>query len=147
MNYIKHVGVYVKDLELMTGFYKKAFGLIPLCENTIDTGTLYNLLYGGDNASAQITKLVTEYGRQQGQGDMLELVHVEIGENIRCAETQREIYDIGLSHISIGVDNIEETVAQILKYGGRKKTDILAINQRKCCFCTDPEGNVIEIIQ
>lgn len=147
MNYIKHVGIYVKDLELMVGFYKKAFGLIPICENIIDTGTLYNLLYGGDNASAKITKLVTEYGRQQGQGDMLELVHVEKGENIHYAKPEREVYDVGLSHISMGVENIEEVVGQIVKYGGKTKTNILAINQRKCCFCTDPEGNVIEIIQ
>lgn len=147
MNYIKHVGIYVKDMDLMTDFYKTIFSLIPICENIIDNGELYNQLYGGDNATAKITKLVTEYGNQQGQGDMLELIHVEKGENINYDEIRRNIYDVGLSHISISVENIEESVEQIINHGGQTKTHILRINQRQCCFCTDPEGNVIELIQ
>lgn len=147
MNYIKHVGIYVKDLDLMTSFYKDVFSLIPICENITDVGELYNQLYGGNNAAAKITKLVTEYGKQQGQGDMIELVHAEIGRNIDYAKNERSVHDVGLSHISIGVENIEKLVEKIMEHGGKLKTDILTINQRKCCFCTDPEGNIIELIQ
>lgn len=141
---LKHIGIYVNDIEKMASFYKTSFGLKTICERQEDTGELYEKLFNAD-AKVLITKMITEYGVETGQGEMLELIKVTYGPNSKW--TERHVQDIGLSHISFGVDDISKTVANICNCGGCIITDIININQKKCCFCKDIEGNVIEIIQ
>jgi len=49
---------------------------------------------------------------------------------------------------TIAVDDIEETIAKILKAGGDKKSDINTIpGVGQFCYCIDTEGNYIGILQ
>ena len=53
-----------------------------------------------------------------------------------------------IGHISFGVDNIYEVIEDIKKRSGRQKTEVISMqNKNLCCFCRDPEGNWIELIQ
>lgn len=147
MFFIKHIGVYVADLTRMGEFYQKALRMIPLQEETEDRGALYDQLYGIPKASACITKLVSEYGAAQQRGDMLELICTGQTFKNDTSAARSSINLSGSSHIAFGVENMEEVVESVKLCGGMQRTDILTIGQRKCCFCQDPEGNWIELIE
>ena len=89
------------------------------------------------------------YITKNGYGDMLELIEIcRSDDNIpEPVKKERCIYQIGEAHIAIGVDNIEQIKEKICLYGGQLLTDILIKGERKCCFCRDPEGNFIELIE
>jgi hypothetical protein len=49
---------------------------------------------------------------------------------------------------TIAINNIEETIAKILKAGGKKNSDIDTIpNVGQFCYCIDTEGNYFGILQ
>ena len=141
---LKHIGIYVEDIEKLCCFYKNSFGMVPVCENLEDTGPLYYELYGNE-VKVLITKLITDYGKTTGQGEMLELIQVYNG--IESEKNPRNIQDIGISHFSLGVDDIFSAVEKVKSNGGSNYTRIVQIGEKYCCFCKDPEGNVIELIQ
>ena len=152
MVYLKHTGIYVENLSLVSGFYKNVFNMSAICENQIDSGELYEQLYGFPGAVVKITKLIAEAGEKNGYGDMLELIEIgksddNISDFVEKTRYRRYICQIGETHIAIGVDDIEETQRRIKLYGGKMLTDIVKKGNRKCCFCSDPEGNFIEIIE
>lgn len=144
MIHIRHIGVYVKDIEAEARFYKKCFSMIPICENYHDEGILFDQLLTYRGGKVIITKLVTTYGKEKGQGDMIELISV-LGKETK--EHERDICDIGMSHVAFGVEDIIKTRQMILELGGTSVTEIIQIGERKCSFCKDPEGNGIELIQ
>lgn len=149
MVYLKHTGIYVKNLSAVSDFYKAVFNMSAICENQIDSGELYDQLYGVPGSIVKITKLIAEAGEKNGYGDMLELIEIcRSDDNIpEPVKKERCIYQIGEAHIAIGVDNIEQIKEKICLYGGQLLTDILIKGERKCCFCRDREGNFIELIE
>lgn len=145
MTNLKHIGIYVKDIKKQTYFYENVFMMKKICEEYEDSGKLYDVLFQNTGIHVLISKLITSYGEKTGQGEMIELIKV-VSHNI-SVDRNREVYDYGLSHFSIGVENIEKIVELNIKHEGKKITPILQIGNRKCCFCKEPEGNVIELIQ
>ena len=139
---LRHVGIYAKNLDKLTEFYKTVFKMHVLCENIVQEDELiYDLL---EKKSIQITKLITDYGKRSGSGDMLELLHYE------CAAKDELpfISDNGVVHICFSVADIVSTMGQIITFGGSACTKIYTMNNgNKCCFCRDPEGNWLELIE
>ena len=139
---LRHIGVYVNDLEGMSSFYKDVFHMFVICENLKQEDALIKDLLKQKYVKA--TKLITEYGKNTGSGDMLELLH--------CAKENKEvspfISDNGVVHMCFSVDNIESTVKNIILHLGKQCTEIHNMdNGNKCCFCQDPEGNWLELIE
>lgn len=140
---MRHMGVYVKNLDVMTEFYKKVFGMHIISEKVIQSDSLIQDLLGCKEVI--ITKMVTPYGTQVGSGDMLELLHYE-GRELVNANTF--ISDQCIIHMGISVDNINDVVNKILDMGGKIYTRIHVMsNENKCCFACDPEGNWLELIE
>lgn len=140
---LRHVGVYVSELEKMEVFYKNAFQMTVIQSKVFTENALLDELL--KNKQAIISKLVTPYGSVSGTGDMVELVEVcgeKMGEHI-----VGEVFIPGTAHIAFGVDDISATVDRIIENGGCMKTSIVEIGSNKCCFCVDPEGNWLELIQ
>lgn len=145
---LRHTGLYVKNLETETKFYKEVFGMHSVCEHLKQADVLIDDLLRHAGASILATKLLTEQGRQSGVDDMLELLQVLIPQSFVNQEVVPEIYRPGCMHLGFGVDDIDDVVSKIIKNGGTKYTDIHMMNNgNKCCFCQDPEGNWLELIQ
>ncbi len=149
MNAIRHIGIYVNNIELMELFYTKVFDMHVICSCEKDNSSLFDELLGEKNSTILTSKLITPYGKQAGQGDMIELVRVtNEGFYTNDNVIEKNIYDIGNSHIAMGVSDIVMTVDRIVEFGGKKYTSIYKMkNGNDCCFCNDPEGNWIELIQ
>lgn len=148
MQHIKHVGIYVRDLEKEKAFYSSCFGLKVIVDRLEDSGVLYKQLFGCTDEEFPkvfITKMITEHGVETGIGEMIELIQVETG--TESLDISRKVQDCGLSHISFSTEDISSLVESVKAAEGKQLTDIIGIGSRKCCFCADPEGNVLELIQ
>ena len=141
---LKHAGIYVKDLQKESDFYKKVFNMHVICENAKQEDELIKDVLQNQSSSVMLTKLITDQGKQSGVGDMIELVQV----NFPVEEvSKKNLFNIGSTHIALGVDDMDNTVKKILELGGKLVTKIHTMdNGNKCCFCADPEGNYLELI-
>lgn len=144
MIYIKHVGIYVNDIETEKQFYKNVFQMEIICDAMCDQNEMLSELFHDGMGKALITKLITPLGGRTGIGEMVELVKVVDSES--KGGCHNEIFKPGTAHVCFGVDNIEDAVKSIKKNGGLQKTQIYKFGEKYCSFCTDPEGNWIELI-
>ncbi len=146
---IRHTGIYVNDICKLENFYTEVFQMIPICSMEPDKGKIFDELLGVCDVEILTTKLVTPYGKKNGQGDMLELVKIQSGQLVLPAlPPNYPIAMVGMGHIAFGVDDMQETVNEIRKRGGTQNTKIVSMhNKNLCCFCRDSEGNWIELIQ
>lgn len=144
---IRHAGIYVKNIEKEAEFYRKTFQMIEVVANNLEKNAMLDDLFKKDDVEIFTTKLITELGYELGSGEMLELIKVKIPYNDSQVDNS-QIHNIGLAHIAIGVDDMEEICSKIVLNGGKMQTAIhLMNNGKKCAFATDPEGNWIELIQ
>lgn len=145
MLHFRHTGLYVENLEKMTAFYKNVFSMKEICAGVRQNDALIHDLFKDDTASVRITKLITDQGKVNGKGDMLELLQVV---DKKFFSYPSLFYSHGAMHLGFGVDDIDDVVDRLVKAGGQMITAIHTMpNDKKCCFCLDPEGNGIELIQ
>lgn len=144
---IKHAGIYVNDLKAMENFYQDVFDMYYICQGQKFEHGLMNDLLKSTGITCKITKLITEYGKKTGIGDMLELIEVDwdkSGKEAQCSK-KTEIWEN--THVAFEVNDMTAVIEKIIKNGGKQKTEIHDMgNGRLCCFCTDPENNWIELI-
>ena len=139
---IKHTGIYVNDLETMETFYGCVFHMHYICHAQDNKNELLDDLLGIPNAKCKISKLITDYGKKTGIGDMLELIELQTEKK----HTKKpRIWDA--AHIAFEVSDMQQAITDIETYGGKRRTDVHDMgNGRLCCFCTEPENNWIELI-
>ncbi len=147
MKYIKHIGIYVNNLEAMTTFYRTIFDLTPIVINETDCGEWLDCLAGKDHLEICITKLITQLGSEHQMGDMLELVQVK--QKVDYQKTRHgNMTEPGTAHIAFGVENILDTIGRIEACGGKV---VVAPFQRRngkwISFAQDIENNWLELIQ
>lgn len=142
---IRHIGIYVRNLELETNFYKSALGMYVINESNVQSDLLTETILNGCDDKIIYSKLITEQGKVTGDGDMIELIQTPL----QSLESKNEfLFSKGVIHIGLEVNNIEDTCNKISNYGGTVKSNVFIFsNGNKCCFCQDPEGNWLELIQ
>ncbi len=148
---LRHVGIYVEDLEKEECFYQEVFNMHSISHKVIQADKLIDDLLDASEgqSSLLISKLITDKGIESREGDMIELLQV-IGPQDKCGKKLGSIrtYMAGSIHLGLGIDNIEKTVDAVKNNGGRLITGIYEMsNVNKCCFCTDPENNMIVLIE
>ena len=95
----------------------------------------------------RISKLITDQGKVTGVGDMIELIQVMPPINDTTTFNNTLICNVGKMHLALGVDDIDATIKKVSELGGGVLTSVHIMgNGNKCCFCADPEGNIIELI-
>lgn len=145
MKCIKHIGIYVSDIDKMTEFYQNVFSMTIILEKYRDKGQWLSELTNQNVTSILITKLVTEYGSYMGTGDMLELIEVFPKRN---EAIKLPIFISGVAHIAFGVNDIAKTKELIEENGGTIVVlPYLRDNGRSLMFARDIEGNWLEVIQ
>lgn len=141
---LRHAGIYVNNLYRETEFYKKVFHMIPIVEYQEQKDELISDLLDEQDGSVKFSKLVTEQGKANGYGDMIELL--QSMKNTNKVNYLSSIFDN--VHLAFGITDTEKTVNDIINMDGEQKTSIHEMsNGNKCCFCTDPEGNWLELIE
>lgn len=145
MNSLRHVGIYVQDIDRLEKFYAEAFQMTVICSKAEDANELLDELLECSGSKIFTTKLITEYGKLAGTGDMVELVKVKGGQQ---EALRHPVYQPGTAHLAFGITDMEGTLQRIQRLAGLQKTRIRQMeNGNRLCFCTDPEGNWIELIE
>jgi lactoylglutathione lyase len=136
-NVMNHLGQCVTDLERSRTFYEEALGF-----------TFWRILELDDEPSNQLLRLQTPMGFRAcylKQGSfVLELLHFA-GEGAKPAPyRERTMNEIGLTHISLSVDDIPATCALVEQYGGEVLHDTQLGGAS--LFVRDPDGQLIELL-
>ena len=135
-NVMNHMGQCVSDLERSRTFYEEALGF-----------TYWRTLELDDTPSDKLLQLQPPLGFRAcylKQGSfVLELLHYA-GEGAAPEPYRpRPMNELGLTHISLSVDDIPATCALVEQYGGEvlRDTDIGG-----GLFVRDPDGQRIELL-
>lgn len=140
MNKLRHIGIFVKNMDLMTEFYKKLFAAEITYEQE-EKGEYLEILTGVNGADFYIRKLSGEGGL------IIELLKTNPPQN--CPEAAKELFNSGLSHIAVTVGDLERVSETLTQLGA----SFISPPQRSpfgivdVCFCKDPEGNFLELVQ
>lgn len=134
---IDHIAITVKDLDRAIDFYSSIFGFSILkVKEKIELGVRYAVLKAGQVNLELITPLKGEAMEQQLVGEGFEGIIAKL-----CGEA-------GLNHLSFHVDNLNETCEELKNKGVRSLARVTSSKRgSKQAFITDPEGNLIELIQ
>ena len=136
-NVMNHLGQCVTDLERSRTFYEEALGF-----------TYWRTLELDDSPSDRLLQLQAPLGfracyLKQG-AFVLELLHFA-GEGAKSAPYRpRPMNEIGLTHISLSVDDIPGTCALVEQHGGEVLRDTVV--DSGSCFVRDPDGQLNELL-
>ncbi|HEY3471723.1 MAG TPA: VOC family protein [Amycolatopsis sp.] len=140
-----HAALSVTDLDRAVAWYQQVFGLKLLLgpfaiSSDAPGGGPASDIYGEGWQSARIAHLVMPGG-----------TGIELFEFTGpVAERRVENFDYwrtGIFHICFTCENVEETAKRITLFGGRQRSQIHQVGPESWfCFCEDPFGNVLELV-
>lgn len=140
MRQIRHTGIYVNDIELMKDFYCSVFNM-HVETHDVEQGPYIETVLGIDGVKVEIYKLSTT------DGGMIELLK-PIDMCYDCIPGKK-LVDKGVMHIAFTVNELESL------FGLLTEKNIFFISPPhlskngnvKVCFCQDPEGNYLELVE
>ncbi|MGH9079038.1 MAG: VOC family protein [Acidimicrobiales bacterium] len=136
-----HLGICVSDLERSLCFYRDGLGFEPVMSHRV--GEEFGALMELDGLELESQMLARD-------GVMIELLAFErpaaVGDGHR-----RPMNQLGLTHLSLRVDDIDAVAGRIERFGGKvvptTRTPIGADSSRlEFVYCTDPDGVRIELM-
>lgn len=135
MSVFNHVGLCVTDLARSRRFYEELFGFALRNELTVPDGPTAKLLSVTPPVGLSAVYL-------ERDGFVLELLHFDRPGN--APQRARDFTEPGLTHLSVSVDDIAATCAQVAELGGEVLVDTdlggMAVMIR------DPDGQLIELL-
>jgi len=139
MKALRHIGIVVDDPEKTLCFYRDVLGLKTKRE-MVEAGKYIDNLSDLKGVKVKTIKMSAD------DGNLIELLYY--GSHPRKS-INRDICDIGYSHIAFTVENLDYEYKR-LKEKGIKFNCIPQISpdgKAKVVFCRDPEGNLIELVE
>ena len=139
--HLTHIGICVSDWERSLSFYRDVLGFKYLSELQV-AGEPTNTLLQLDNVELRAIYL-------ERDGTRIELLHFA-SPGHRGDGQPRPMNQLGLSHLSLRVDNLAATRQELEKAGVRilehTRIDIPAF-EAAAVFIADPDGTLIELVQ
>jgi catechol-2,3-dioxygenase len=134
----RHVGIVVNDLQNMLHFYSEILGM-DVISNELEEGNFLNKILGYNDIKGDIIKLGKD---NKTIVELLDFNKKEINSN-------KTLIKNGFTHFAITVSNVEELYDKLLQNNFFVISDPqVSVNKKfKVCFCKDPEGNFIEIVE
>ena len=134
-----HLGICVSDLDRSLAFYVGALGFEPYESHEIGNDFARLLEIDGD------VTLRSRFLRRDGVS--IELLHFTTPA-ADGAGVRRPINKLGLTHLSLRVDDVDGVAAAIKAHGGEvlEHTRTTLGEQLDFLYCTDPDGTRIELM-
>ncbi len=138
---LTHIGICVSDWERSLRFYRDALGFKYLSELQV-AGEPINTLLRLENVELRALYL-------ERDGTRIELLHYASPGHDGAAQP-RPMNQLGLTHLSLRVDNLAATLETLKQAGAhvleQTHIDIPAFDAA-AIFVTDPDGTLIELVQ
>ncbi len=140
MRLIRHTGIYVRDLELMKSFYCRYFDMEVAVHNT-EGGIYSETILGVPSISVELYKL------RRKDGTMIELLRPAIEQTVEAYTDSVTCF--GCLHIAFTVNDLDQIYKDMTAEGIRFISQPTVSPDKKAyvCFCRDPEGNYLELVQ
>lgn len=140
MKAIRHTGIVVSNLANAIKFYQDLLGFKTV--KKMDESGSYI-----DNISNLKDVKVTTIKMSMDDGNLIELLYYY--SHKRYALNQREMCDIGISHLAFTVENLEAEYNRLKEEGVKfiAPPQISSDGYAKVTFCRDPDGNLIELVE
>lgn len=129
-----HVGVCVSDLERSLAFYRDGLGFTETKRLDVAGDAAETLL--------ALSDLDLRAVFLERDGLRLELLHYD-SPGRRGSGEPRPMNALGLTHLSLRVDDLDATAAALERAGGRV---LRATRTHGAVFATDPDGTRIELL-
>jgi catechol 2,3-dioxygenase-like lactoylglutathione lyase family enzyme len=138
---LTHVGICVADLDRAVRFYCDGLGFHLRSELEIAGEPAATLL--------RLTDVHLHAVYLERDGTRIELLHFRAPDPVG-GDTPRAMNQLGLTHLSLRVDDLDATLADLRAVGARvldaSRIDIAAV-EAAAVFITDPDGTLIELVQ
>ncbi|BBH54090.1 VOC family protein [Fluviispira sanaruensis] len=137
----RHTGIPVVNMDIMKKFYLNILGFKILSEE-VEDGMFISEILGINEVKVHILKIIAP------DKWMLELLNY-LNLEIKKESLHRKIFDVGIAHIALTVKNIDETYVFLKENNVNfiSSPKISPSKNAKVCFCQDPEGNYIELVE
>lgn len=142
MRLIRHTGIFVKDLEGMKDFYCRHFDMEVFIHCTERVDYIEKLL-GTPSGGVELYKLCRK------DGTMVELLRTLNS----CEDTMESrsvpVAHLGRMHIAFTVEQLDSLYSNMVS----EEIEFLSVptispdGKAYVCFCKDPEGNYLELVQ
>ena len=141
----KHTNIIARDWRTLARFYEEVFGCVRIPPARRLSGSW---LEKGTGVSA--AKLSGIHLRLPGYGVNGPTLEIFQYERNKKRDKPTLANHEGLCHIAFEVDDIEHTMSQVIRYGGKKVGELVTHNIKgvgtlSFVYMTDPEGNIIEL--
>ncbi len=138
-----HVSVAARDADVLSAFYKTVFGYVDRRPPTTLSGEKVSRGNGLPN-----THIYSVWLRlPDDEGPFLEILEYKN----TLDRPEPRVNEPGFGHLAFEVSDIEATVAEIIKAGGKSQgevTDFGTLNSPLLVvYVRDPEGNILELEQ
>lgn len=140
MKALRHVGVVVSDMEKSLAFYRDLLKL-KVVKDFSDEGGYIDSILGLKGVKLRMVKLITE------DGSMVELLHYI--SHPRTPLPERQICEIGCSHIAFTVSDIDSEYERLSSVGVEFTSPpfVSPDGHAKVAFCREPNGVFIELVE
>lgn len=142
MPLIRHTGIYVKDLDLMCDFYCRHFDMFVAMHEVEDNDYISTVL-GVSGIKVELYKLAGK------DGSMLELLKAQVMDDNIVDVQYVNIVSQGCHHMAFTVKSLSDMYKKMLSEGIKfiSPPVVSSSGTAIVCFCQDPEGNYIELVE
>ncbi len=135
---LTHLGICVSDLQRSLDFYRDVLGFVEVGRFSDDRG------YGSRLLELDDIRLEAVYLERDGW--RIELLWYAEPGSVGDA-TRRPMNQLGLTHLSFVVDDLDQTLDLVRRCGGTIVEQTRMEMQSKAIFATDPDGTRLELIE
>jgi glyoxylase I family protein len=136
---LAHIGICVSDLDRSMRFYGEALGfrLDHLCDALPPF-----------ESHAEFEQIAMRGALYEFQGCIIELMYFD-APGFKGPAERRPMNQLGFTHFSFEVDDIDAVIERIVKYEGtlHPSTRLAVSGKGEFVFCTDPDGVRIQLWQ
>ncbi|MFA7709416.1 MAG: VOC family protein [archaeon] len=135
---IRHIGIVTKNLQKIINFYK-LFGFKVYTYKEYNKDSLRNIIGINESDRIETYKLF----------DGSTIIEVLYYSNYSDKKINKNLWDLGYSHIAFTIDNLDEFYNKLIDNGVEfiSAPQLSSFDNVKLCFCKDPDGNFIELVQ
>lgn len=135
---LTHLGICVADLERSLAFYRQVLGFVEVGRFLDEHGYSSRLVELDD------VRMTAVYLERDGW--RIELLAFSRPRAVGSGQ-RRPLNELGLTHLSFVVEDLDETLAAVRRYGGTVVDGTRFDMRSKAIFATDPDGTRIELIE
>ena len=142
MNYLRHVGITVTNIDKALYFYRDILGF-EVYKEMQESGEYIDKFSQLNGINVKTIKL------KDGHDGAIELLKYDSHPKPNTKNKENTITEVGCSHIAFTIDKLDELCAKLKSNDIEFHCDPVKTpdGYAKVAFCRDPDGTIIELVE